>query len=128
MRKILFFCFLLMNLGIFAQEKSATTDYVILMSDLTMADAVMQVATSDFRDGHFRIVFYGPALRELNDDKLQTFRDYAMKYKVELAVCKLSMQKLGLKENDIPKAMEVVENAFTDALRLQQKGYLQLRL
>src|SRR5690606_41465826 len=101
MRKILFFCLLLMNLGIFAQEKSATTDYVILMSDLNMADAVMQVATSEFRDGHLRIVFYGPALRELNDHKLQTFRDYAMKYKVALADCILSIKKLRFKKKDI---------------------------
>ena len=127
MKKFIFLIFFIC-LGMTAQEKSATTDYVILMSDTNLLEAVVEVGASEFRDAHFRIVFYGPVVKNLKSEEFRRNWDYAMKYKIELAACKLSMDKLKMKPADLPQNMEVVPNAFTHVLELEQKGYKVLRL
>lgn len=127
MKHFLFILFFI-SLGISAQQRSATTDYVILMSDTEMLESAIDVGISEFRDGHFRIVFYGPVVKKLKSDNLRRQWDYAMKYKIELATCKLSMDKLKISQQDLPQQMNVVDNAFSYVLELEQKGYKVLRL
>src|SRR5690554_1667510 len=80
-------------------------------------------------DIQFEVVLIGAVVKELADDKnLLPFIERAEKSGVRIVVCKFAMDKLGVKEADLPKSVEITGNGFTYYFGLQELGFRTIAL
>lgn len=129
MKNLLFYTMMILSIGAWAQQQGTdTTDFVILSSDLEFLDPIIETGASDVRNGHFRVVFFGRQVAGLTKPEMRDFIDRASKHKIELAVCEMSINRLGIDRDAIPKEIEIIGNAFLHSLQLQQQGYKALHL
>ncbi len=77
----------------------------------------------------FEVVLIGAVVKELAEDKnLLPFVARAEKSGVRIVVCKFAMDKLGVKEGDLPKSVEITGNGFTYYYGLQELGFRTIAL
>jgi len=79
------------------------------------------------RFGEFKVVLYGPEVVQLTDKKaMKPILKMARKSHLKLGVCAMALDKMGVDHKKIPKAFEIVDNAFLHYLQLQ--NYIQLSI
>lgn len=83
-----------------------------------------QMAQNNVRIKNYEIVIWGPVLKQIAEDKgLYSFIEQQMNPAIKVVVCAVAMEKLDLKLEDLPKGMELVDNAYLRILELQAKNY-----
>lgn len=81
------------------------------------------------RFGEFKVVLYGPEVVQLTDKKaMKPILKMARKSHLKLGVCAMALDKMGVDHKKIPKAFEIVDNAFLHYLQLQKKNYIHLSI
>src|SRR5690625_7435726 len=79
------------------------------------------------RFGEFKDVLYGPEVVQLTDKKaMKPILKMTRKSHLKLGVCAMALDKMGVDHKKIPKAFEIVDNAFLHYLQLQ--NYIQLSI
>ncbi|SDX45945.1 DsrE family protein [Aequorivita viscosa] len=119
---------LFLSLGVTAQQKFETTNFVILTSNIDQIEPILMAAQNESREGEFQIVFYGSKVKQLSNDSFKENLKLAEEFNVKLFVCQMSIERLKIDLATIPEEITLVENAFLYALQLQKKGYKTLNL
>ncbi len=111
-----------------AQEKHQNTDFVILTSQYDQLTPIMLAAEDENRDGDIQVVLYGNEVKQLTSPDIRKYLELAENFKVKLLVCQMSLDRLKIKPDSLPKEIEIVDNAFLYSFQLQKKGYKSLTL
>lgn len=119
---------LFLSLGVTAQQKSETTNFVILSSNIDQIEPILMAAQNQSREGEFQVVFYGSEVRQLSSQSFKEYLKLAEESKVRLSVCQMSIDRLKIDPATIPEEITLVENAFLYSLQLQKKGCNTLNL
>lgn len=73
---------------------------------------------------NYEIVVWGKILKDIKEDKaLFEFIENNMNKNIRLSVCAIAMNKLKLTLADLPKGIQLTENAFIRIFELQAMGY-----
>lgn len=127
--------FLFLGYGAFAQQNTEQkNNYVVLTTKIDQLRPIALSSAALAKEdgthfGEFKVVLYGPEVTQLTDKKaMKPLIKLARQSKMKLAVCEMALQKMEVDPRDIPKAFEVVDNAFLHAVQLQKKGYYSLSL
>lgn len=104
------------------------TQKIEQLKPVSMTSAAL--AEEDGKDfGEFKVVLYGPEVVQLTDKKkMRSIIKTARKSHLKLAVCAMALDKMGVDHKKIPKAFEIVDNAFLHFNQLQKAGYISLSL
>lgn len=128
MKNTLSIILLFLSLGLMAQPKSESIDFVILTSKIEQIEPILMAAKNADRDGDFQIVIYGNEVNQLSSPTMIKYLKQADEYNVKLSVCQMSIDRLKIDPASIPESITPVENAFLYSLQLQKKGYKTLNL
>lgn len=72
----------------------------------------------------FEIVIWGPIVPELKKDtELAEFIKPFMDGKLDVSVCKVALDKMGVKESELLPGIKVVDNAYVRIFQLQALDY-----
>jgi|GEM_PF-1631151 intracellular sulfur oxidation DsrE/DsrF family protein len=130
MKHIIPYILLFLSFGAMAQQKEENTnaDFVILVSNFEQLEPIMMAAQDENRDGEIQVVFYGNEVNKITQPEIAKPLDFGQKYKVRFFVCQMSLDRLKIDHESVPKDIEIVDNAFLYSLLLQKKGYKSLTL
>ena len=128
---------IMMSINIMAQSTPAgeKNNYVVsttktpqLQPIILTAEALREEDGENY--GEFQIVMYGPNVMELTDKKkMEPFTRKAKAAGVEILVCKISLDRLGIEPKDLDDYIQVVDHAYTHLIQLQKnKNYYSLQL
>lgn len=119
---------LLLSFTAISQQNTEQINFMVLTPEIGQLKPILLAAEELEADGDFKIVLYGKNVPELLTPETKKFIEEAEKLNVKLSVCKMSLDRLQINPNTLPKEIEVVDNAFLYALQLQKKGYKTLSL
>jgi len=128
MKNTLSIILLFLSLGVMAQPKSESIDFVILTSKIEQIEPILMAAKNADRDGDFQIVIYGSEVNQLSSPTMIKYLKQAEEYNVKLSVCQMSLDRLKIDPDSIPESITPVDNAFLYAFQLQKKGYKTLNI
>lgn len=128
---------IMMSMNIKAQGSLAgeKNNYVVSTTKIPQLQPIILTAEAlreedGERYGDFQIVMYGPNVMELTDK--ETMGPYTRKARaaeVEILVCKISLDRLGIDPKDMDDYIQVVDHAYTHLIQLQKnKNYYSLQL
>lgn len=128
MKRIIHLVILVLSFGAMAQEAGEPKDFMVLSSNVEQLKPILLAADELATDGNFEIVLYGPNVADLLKSETKAVISWAEKSNVKIAVCKMSLDRLQLDPKSLPKAINVVDNAFLYAFQLQKMKYKILNL
>lgn len=129
--------FLLLGISGQAQNtlQGEKNNYVVSTTKIPQLQPIILTAESLREEdgekyGDFQIVMYGPNVMELtHKDKMETFTGKAKAAGVEIFVCKISLDRLGIDPAELHQYIQVVDHAYTHLIQLQKnKNYYSLQL
>ena len=133
----IFVLLLMLSLNLSAQSISTVTKnhYVVSTTQIPQLQPIILTALAlqeeddeNFRD--FQIVFYGPNVLELTDnEKMETYTRQAKAAGVNILVCRISIDRLGIDPKDMHGYIKMVDHAYTHIIQLQKnQNYYSLQL
>lgn len=128
MKNTIPFILLFLSFGLMAQQKSHNTNFVILTSQFDQLESIVMAANDDNRDGEIQVVFYGSEVKKLTTRDMRKYLELGENFEVIFLVCQMSLDRLKIEPDSIPKEIKVVANAFLYSFQLQKKGYKSLTL
>ena len=79
--------------------------------------------------GEFQVLICGKAVEDLAcSDTMTPYLKMAEKTGARIIACEYSLKQMGIDTSRLAKGVESVENAITENLQLQKKGYISLEL
>src|SRR5690606_12284515 len=73
---------------------------------------------------NFEIVIWGDVVDDLREGtELSRVIEANQQQKLRVSVCRAAMERLGVSEEELPKGVTSVPNAFARLLQIQAKGY-----
>ena len=83
-----------------------------------------QMKQSGVKFDNYEIVVWSIVVKNIKEDKdLFEFISKRMDDGITVSVCSVAMDKLGVKKEDLPKGIQVVDNAYVRIFELQALGY-----
>ncbi|PWH81306.1 DsrE family protein [Brumimicrobium oceani] len=83
-----------------------------------------QMKESGVEIKNYEVVVWGKVLMDIKENKeLFDYISGFMNENLTVSVCAVAMNKLGIKIEDLPKGIQVVDNAFVRIYELQALGY-----
>lgn len=83
-----------------------------------------QMKQSGMEIENYEIVIWSKIVKDIKDNKdLYDFISNHINEGITVSVCAVAMNKLGVTKEDLPKGMEVVDNAYLRIFELQALGY-----
>lgn len=128
MKKLIQILIVLIGFGVTAQQTTQTNKFVVLTPKVEQLKPILLAAEKLTEKENFAIVLYGANIESILKPEMKNYIRWAAKLDVNLAVCKMSLNKLQIDPASLPKEIEVVENAFLTAFQLQKAGYILLNL
>src|SRR5690554_1609609 len=118
---------LFLSFGLMAQGQTAT-NFVVLTPKIEQLQPILLTAQEIKADGNFEVVLYGNEVGKLTSPETDKFIQWAEKMDVKISVCRMSLDRLKINPNSLPKEIKIVDNAFLHSFQLQKKGYKNLSL
>lgn len=128
MKKLIQILIVLVGFGVTAQQTTQTNKFVVLTPKVEQLKPILLAADKLTEKEDFQIVLYGQNVTDILKAEMEEYIRWAQKSEVNLAVCKMSLNKLQIDPASLPKEIEVVDNAFLTAFQLQKAGYILLNL
>ena len=130
---------ILLLLGISGQAQTTGTgeknNYVVSTTKIPQLQPILLTAEALKKEdgekfGDFQIVMYGANVKELTDKKaMEKYSSKAKAEGVNIYVCKISIDRLGIAPEDMHEYIQVVDHAYTHMIQLQKnKNYYSLQL
>lgn len=83
-----------------------------------------QLKQSGVEIENYEIVIWSKVVKDIKDNKdLHDFISDHMNEGITVSVCAVAMNKLGVTKEDLPKGIQVVDNAYVRIFELQALGY-----
>lgn len=119
---------------LFSQTEGDSYNYLVITQKIEQlrpvalsAAALMEEDGEKF--GEFKVVLYGPEVVQLTDkEAMKPILKMAQRSHLTLGVCAMALDKMGIDHKKIPKAFEIIDNAFLHYLQLQKKNYIHLSI
>ena len=139
MKKSLGIVAILLLLGISGRAQTNATgvknNYVVSTTKIPQLQPIILTAEAlkeedGERFGDFQIVMYGSNVKELTDKgAMEKYTGKAKAAGVEIFVCKISLDRLGIDPDNLHEYIKVVDHAYTYLIQLQKnKNYYSLQL
>lgn len=115
-------------------QNSDKNNYVVLTKKIDQLQPILITAEAlKKEDGHhfgdFQVIVCGQTVTGLtNNEEMEKFTTRAEEAGVKLIACGFSLKKFGVDPENIPSAMEIVDNGILYNFQLQKKGYYSLGL
>jgi intracellular sulfur oxidation DsrE/DsrF family protein len=115
-----------------ALERSGAVLGVRSEQHLEVALLTAEVATTGgmgYEVDHFVIALFGPGVPPLleRDDLVEEIAGLDAE-KIDVLVCQITVDRLGIDEEALPESVRLVPNVFLEMLRLQSLGYDSLEI
>lgn len=83
-----------------------------------------QMLVSEVKLEKFEIVIWGKVVKNLKEDsELYRAIEVNQHSKLQVSVCEVAMERLGVAEDELPEGATPVSNAFLRLLQIQASGY-----
>jgi len=83
-----------------------------------------QMKNSGVEFENYEIVVWGMVVKEIKESKdLFDFITKSLDGDIQVSVCAVAMDKFGIKLEDLPKGIQVIDNAYVRIYEMQALGY-----